>query len=284
MTSNKKSIFKLISLLLIVVMIYSAIIEPNLLIIKKFNINEEGTIIEKETEDEYTKFFKIVHISDTQIGYFYSANRLKNLVKKINNLTPDIVVFTGDLIDYANKNPNIDKITEYLSKIDAKIGKFAVFGNHDYMYDLPKYYTQIMQNSGFNLLVNKNKRIELENEKYINIIGLDEKLHGKPLIKAYDEDMDDKDFNLVLMHNPDVIEEFKNSKIDLMLSGHSHGGQVSIPIKGAILTPPYGRKYTKGFYKVNGNNLFVTSGLGSTKLPFRLLNVPEIVEFNIILK
>lgn len=284
MTGNKNNIFKLISIILILVMVYSAIIEPNLLIIKKFNLDEDGKIIEEKIEDEHIESFKIVHISDTQIGYFYSAKRLKNLAKKINSLNPDIVVFTGDLIDYANKKPDIEKITENLSKIDAKIGKFAVFGNHDYMYDLPKHYTEIMKNSEFNLLVNENKRIELENGKYINIIGLDEKLNGNPLIDKYDKETDINDFNLVLMHNPDVIEEFKNSKIDLMLSGHSHGGQVSIPIKGAILTPPYGRKYTKGFYEVNGNNLFVTSGLGSTKLPFRLLNVPEIVEFNITLK
>ncbi|MGL4910880.1 MAG: metallophosphoesterase [Romboutsia sp.] len=284
MIDNKKNIFKFISIILILVIVYSAIIEPNLLVVKKFNLDLDGKIIEEKIKDKNTESFKIVHISDTQIGYFYSAKRLKGLAKKINNLNPDIVVFTGDLIDYANKKPDIDRITENLSKIDAKIGKFTVFGNHDYMYDLPKYYTEIMKNSGFNLLVNENKRIRLSNEKYINIIGLDEKLNGKPSIEKYDKEMDIDDFNLVLMHNPDVIEEFKDSKIDLMLSGHSHGGQVSIPLKGAILTPPYGRKYTKGFYEVNGNNLFVTSGLGSTKLPFRLLNVPEIVEINIMLK
>lgn len=282
MIKRKKQILKLISIILLLLLVYSAIVEPNLLVIKKFSLDYNGKIIEDKIEDGGNKVLKVVHISDTQIGYFYSAKRLKNLAKKINNLKPDIVVFTGDLIDYANKNPNAEKITENLSKISAKIGKFAVFGNHDYMYDLPKYYTKIMKESGFELLVNDNKRIDLGNEKYINIIGLDEKLKGKPAVEKFDEEMKSSDFNLVLMHNPDVIEEFKNSKIDLMLSGHSHGGQVSIPIKGAVLTPPYGRKYTKGLYKVNGNNLFVTSGLGSTKLPFRFLNIPEIVEFDIV--
>lgn len=283
MINKNKKIFKFIVISLSLLMIYSAIIEPNLLVIKKYNLNKDGKLIEKKLDNkENKKIFKVVHISDTQIGYFYSAKRLKSLSKKINNLDPDIVVFTGDLIDYSNKNPDIEKITENLSKINAKIGKFAVFGNHDYMYDLPKYYKQIMKNSGFELLVNENKSIDLGDGNYINVVGLDEKLNGKPAVEEYDEKMNPDDFNLVLLHNPDVVEEFKNSKIDLMLSGHSHGGQVSIPIKGALLTPPYGRKYTKGFYEVNGNNLFVTSGLGSTKLPFRLLNIPEIVEFNIV--
>lgn len=153
MTDNKKITFRVISILLIVVMVYSAIIEPNLLVIKKFNISEEGTLIKEKIELKEKKSLKVVQISDTQIGYFYGAKRLNGLSKKINNLNPDIVVFTGDLIDYANKNPDIEKITKYLSKIDAKIGKFAVFGNHDYMYDLPKYYTEIMKNSGYDLLI-----------------------------------------------------------------------------------------------------------------------------------
>ncbi|MEG1312544.1 MAG: metallophosphoesterase [Romboutsia sp.] len=283
MIKKQQNIFKFIIFILFILMIYSAIIEPSLLIVKKYNLDKNGKMIENRDEfSENKNNIKIVHITDTQIGYFYSAKRLNNLSKKINNLEPDIVVFTGDLIDYANKNPKVEEIAKNLSKIKAKIGKFAVFGNHDYMYELPKHYTKIMEDSGFELLVNQNRRIEVGKENYINIIGLDEVLHGRPAIELYDKKIKSEDFNLVLIHNPDVIDEFKNSKIDLALAGHSHGGQVSIPFKGPVLTPPYGSKYTKGFYNINGNNLYVSSGLGSTKLPFRFMNIPEIVEFNIL--
>lgn len=266
-----------------IIAIYSAIVEPSLLVVKRYVLDKNGKLIEDKIEHTKNRnIIKVVQITDTQIGYFYSANKLNQLAKRINNLEPDIVVFTGDLIDYATRNPDIEKIIKNLSKINANIGKFSVFGNHDYMYDLPKHYKYIMEKSGFNLLVNQNERIHIGNGKYINIIGIDEVLHGNPQIDKYDTQMNSNDFNLLLLHEPDVIDRFKEGKIDLALAGHSHGGQIRLPIKGAILSPPYGRKYTKGFYEINGNNLYVSSGLGSTKLPFRLLNIPEIIEFNIL--
>ncbi|MEG2247253.1 MAG: metallophosphoesterase, partial [Peptostreptococcaceae bacterium] len=109
----------------------------------------------------------------------------------------------------------------------------------------------------------------------------DDVFNGEQAIEKYDKEMDDNDFNLMLIHEPDIMDGFKEGKIDLAVAGHTHGGQVSLPIKGEILAPPYGKKYTKGFYEINENNLYVSSGLGSTKLPFRLMNIPEIIEFNI---
>ncbi|WP_227858672.1 MULTISPECIES: metallophosphoesterase [unclassified Clostridioides] len=250
---------------------------------KKYNISENGTLIKSDTIGSKSESIKVVQISDTQIGSFYSTKNLKRVANKINTLNPDIIVFTGDLIDYSNKNPDIDEITTILLSMDARLGKFSVFGNHDYMYKLPRYYRQIMKNSNFNLLINENKKIKLEDDKYINILGVDEILNGNPNIKYLESQIDNKDFNLLLAHEPDLVDMLSEDVMNLVLSGHSHGGQIRLPIKGALVTPPYGRKYTKGFYDINGNNLYVSSGLGSTKLPFRFFNIPEIIEFNIII-
>ncbi|WP_207711377.1 metallophosphoesterase [Clostridioides difficile] len=240
-------------------------------------------MIKNDTIESKSESVKVVQISDTQIGSFYSTKNLKKVANKINTLNPDIIVFTGDLIDYSNKNPSVDEITTILSSMNARLGKFSVFGNHDYMYKLPRYYRQIMKNSNFNLLVNENKKIKLKDDKYINILGVDEILNGNPNIKYLESQIDNKSFNLLLAHEPDLVDMLSKDTMNLVLSGHSHGGQIRLPIKGALVTPPYGRKYTKGFYDINGNHLYVSSGLGSTKLPFRFFNIPEIIEFNIII-
>ncbi|MDI7817479.1 metallophosphoesterase [Clostridioides sp. ZZV14-6387] len=250
---------------------------------KKYNINESGNLVKNDIVKTESESIKVVQISDTQIGSFYSTKNLKKVANKVNALNPDIIVFTGDLIDYSNKNPDIDEITAILSSMNARLGKFSVFGNHDYMYKLPRYYRQIMKNSNFNLLINENKKIKLADDKYINILGVDEILNGNPDIKYLENKTDKNNFNLLLAHEPDLVDMFSKDSMNLVLSGHSHGGQIRIPFKGALVTPPYGRKYTKGFYEVNGNHLYVSSGLGSTKLPFRFFNIPEIVEFNILI-
>ncbi|EMJ5513296.1 TPA: metallophosphoesterase [Clostridioides difficile] len=283
MNSKIKYFLKFFILIFILIFIYSVAIEPSLLIVKKYNISENGALIKNDTIESKSESIKVVQISDTQIGSFYSTKNLKKVANKINTLNPDIIVFTGDLIDYSNKNPSVDEITTILSSMNARLGKFSVFGNHDYMYKLPRYYRQIMKNSNFNLLVNENKKIKLKDDKYINILGADEILNGNPNIKYLESQIDNKNFNLLLAHEPDLVDMLSKDTMNLVLSGHSHGGQIRLPIKGALVTPPYGRKYTKGFYDINGNHLYVSSGLGSTKLPFRFFNIPEIIEFNIII-
>lgn len=283
MNLRVKYFLKIFILIFILIFIYSVAIEPSLLIVKKYSISESGNLVKNDTVKSESESIKVVQISDTQIGSFYSTKNLKKVANKINALNPDIIVFTGDLIDYSNKNPDIDEITTILSSMNARLGKFSVFGNHDYMYKLPRYYRQIMKNSNFNLLINENKKIKLTDDKYINILGVDEILNGNPNIKYLEKIIDKNHFNLLLAHEPDLVDMLSKNSMNLVLSGHSHGGQIRVPFKGALVTPPYGRKYTKGFYEINGNNLYVSSGLGSTKLPFRFLNVPEIVEFNILI-
>lgn len=140
MNSKIKYFLKFFILIFILIFIYSVAIEPSLLIVKKYNISENGTLIKSDTIESKFERIKVVQISDTQIGSFYSTKNLKKVANKINTLNPDIIVFTGDLIDYSNKNPSVDEITTILSSMNARLGKFSVFGNHDYMYKLPRYY------------------------------------------------------------------------------------------------------------------------------------------------
>lgn len=272
-----KKIYVFILIIIIIaisILVYSVKIEPNMLVDKNYNIDIY--------ENEGLKNIKIVQFTDTQLGEFYSLEQLEKVVNKINNQNPDIVLFTGDLIDKASQYEDIDHITSIMSNINSKLGKYAVWGNHDYGGGGHKHYNNIMTNSGFKILANETVSIPINKDKNITISGLDEVMFGNPNAKSIINNINENDINILMLHEPDLIDEFKNSNIDLAVAGHSHGGQVALPFIGAIVTPPFVEEYTKGFYKISDRTkLYVSSGLGNTKLPFRLMNIPEISVFNI---
>lgn len=261
---------------LVVAWVYSIKIEPKMLIKKEIKL---------KNDINYTNgSVKIIQFSDVHLGEFFSLNQLEKVVKKINENEPDIVVFTGDLIDVASQYENINEISNVLSKIDAKLGKYAVYGNHDYGGGAVRVYENIMRESGFKVLVNENHSIKVSPNKNINILGVDDVLLGKPNIEKTVKNIRHNDYNILLSHEPDYVDKFKDYNIDLVLSGHSHGGQVYIPFYGPLKSTTYGEKYTRGLYNLNNQRdtkLYVNTGLGNTKLPIRFGNVPNISLFEI---
>ncbi len=234
---------------------------------------------------------RIVQFSDTHIGPHYSLKRLEVLVETINSLKPDIVAFTGDLFD-AGRNGNINKYdpTAILSLIQASVGKFAVYGNHDFGYSRKNRATgPFLQNAGFEMLLNESKRIKLPGGEFITVSGLDDYVCGKPNTRSAFAKLSDRHFNLLLAHEPDVADSLARYPIDLQLSGHSHGGQVSLPVVGAIIRTSLGRKYIGGLYSVQERirknrpfMLFVNRGIGTTRIPIRLGSVPELCVFTLL--
>lgn len=270
-----KKIIKILLLISVIMSIYVTFIEPNLFIMKKYKLGNQT-----ETTNEP---FKVIQFTDTQLGDFYNLNQLEKVVNKINKENPDIVVFTGDLVDHAFEYEELDQVSEILSKIQSKSGKYAIWGNHDYGGGGNRYYADILKVSGFQLLVNETKIVEKNNQKY-EIIGIDDGLYGEAEVDQILSKLEPANYNILLIHEPDLMDNYLSGSIDLGLAGHSHGGQVALPVIGAIAKVPLGKKYTKGFYDFENNRkskLFVSSGLGSTKLPFRFLNIPEAVLFEI---
>lgn len=224
---------------------------------------------------------KILQFSDLHLGYYFSLQHLSQIVSKINAENPDIVLFTGDLIDNYQTYTDTPFVAAILKNIKAPFGKFAIYGNHDHGGYGTEYYDHIMRESGFELLQNKEKRIRLLDNSEISILGLDDILLGKPKIAETLQHTRQNIYNIVLVHEPDIAPQIATYPINLQLSGHSHGGQVQIPFLGAIITPALAEHYIEGFYAIQDLTLYVNRGLGRTRVPFRFMSKPEITIFTL---
>lgn len=202
---------------------------------------------------------KVVHFSDIHYGNTVDIKYLKEIVNSINELDADIVVFTGDLLDQNIDVDTKNNIITVLSGIKAHIGKYAISGESDYDDYL---FNEIVTNSGF-----------------VNINGSYQYIYYKDdtpiVISNKDEAVDSNLFSIFLLHEPDNINNL-NNHFNLVLSGHSHNGQINIPFIKNLLLPNGAKKYYNGYYKANDTDLYVSSGIGTDDFKFRFLNKPSI--------
>ncbi|PEW07365.1 metallophosphoesterase [Bacillus cereus] len=227
---------------------------------------------------------KILQFSDVHLGPDFTLKQLENLVEKMNELHPDIVVFTGDLIDkFGSYSAEREEAKVILQKIKAPLGKYAVFGNHDRGGGGSLFYKKYMEEAGFSVLVNEVQKIKAENGKYITISGLDDFLLGKPQIDSTLKNLRQQNFNMLLIHEPDVVDKVSRYPVDFQMSGHSHGGQVQIPFVGPLITTKLAESYVEGMYELEGKSkllhLYVNRGIGTTRMPVRFWSVPELSVF-----
>lgn len=219
--------------------------------------------------------------ADTHFGFDYSIEDFQKVVDAVNENPPDILLFAGDLIDNLSEySGSTWEISNKLSEMNANLGKYAVFGNHDYGGGAEWEYESIMNAGGFEVL--KNESITFD-EYNLRLIGIDDILIGygnTSIVNKADSTM----YNLVLCHEPDILDSIVNSNTDYMFAGHTHGGQICIPFYTETQLPAYGEKYIKGEYAIDNTNetiLYVNSGLGTTKIPARLGAVPELTYLTI---
>ncbi|MEH6940301.1 metallophosphoesterase [Bacillus sp. JJ722] len=223
----------------------------------------------------------IVQFSDTHLGFQYQLNDLNKTVGLINELKPDLIVFTGDLMDNPNHYQYPTRIVPILQKLHASLGKLCIYGNHDHGGYGSNLYRKTMEDSGFIVLHNSNTIIKNKMNQSIYISGLDDAMLGKPDWGKALHNIPQNAYSILLSHAPDFADRANNEPISLQLSGHSHGGQVKIPFYGALVTPPFAKKYYEGMYELENMKLYVNKGLGTTRLPFRFLARPEITVFTL---
>ena len=224
---------------------------------------------------------KIVHFSDLHYLRITNKETTKNIIKEINILNPDIVVFTGDLIDkdYNPTNTDINDLKELLLSIKSKYGKYSVIGNND--NKIRETIEDIYTNSNFILLNNDYDIIYGNNNDKLFIGGLDTYSYDKSdidKVMTYFTDNEDINYKIILVHEPDYIDiiNSKYNDINIVLSGHSHNGQVNIPYVKKLFLPFGSRKYYKNHYKVSNTDLYISSGLGESRINFRIFNKPSI--------
>ncbi|MUK90236.1 metallophosphoesterase [Ornithinibacillus sp. L9] len=249
---------------------YARDIEP-----KALNIHTE-TIKSNIIPSTYDNF-RIVQFSDTHIGFQYTLEQFTELITKINDLNPDLIVFTGDLVDAPDRYNWDNNLTELLDSLKAPYGKYWIYGNHDhggYGTDIIK---NVMDEAGFQLLQNTHQLIEKNNDRIL-LAGIDDVMLGRPNLNETLEQANPDLFTILLAHEPDFADIAKKYPIDIQLSGHSHGGQVRLPLIGHLYTPSYAEKYVQGKYTFDSSDLvlYVNSGIGTTRVPYRFLCKPEI--------
>lgn len=247
---------------------YAREIEPSLL-----SMHEE-TIQSPKIPNGFHNY-KIIQFTDTHIGFHYTVEQLKELIKKINAEQPDIILFTGDLVDSPQTYNWEDELTQALTSLEAPDGKYWIYGNHDHGGYGTQKINSVMTDGGFTLLQNESIPIQKGNDTF-NLAGLDDVMLGQPDFDETFRDVNSEHFTMLLIHEPDYADKTVDYPVDVQISGHSHGGQVRFPFIGHLYTPAYSEKYVKGKFQINDRlTLYVSKGIGTTRLPYRFLCKPE---------
>ena len=267
----------IIVLFIIILIIGSGLLYSRFIATKGLKVKEYKVVNSKITDSYHG--LKIIHLTDIHYGSTVNEKELNNIVDKVNEIKPDIVVITGDLID-ERLSYDKDIIINCLSRIEAKLGKYAISGNHDIPLD---DYNYIVKQSGFTSLDNKYELIYSKSNEPIIISGIgysDEDIGIKTeQFDKYISELKTDDikpiYSILLVHEPDTVDNLDLNKYDLILAGHSHAGQVRLPIIGKLYTPQGAKKYYDEYYKINNTDLYISSGLGTSLYKFRLFNKPS---------
>ena len=251
---------------------YAFIIEPNRFVVTHHQLNQQFA--------SRNNSFKVVQVSDLHLKQF--NNRAQHIAEQVNKLNPNVVLFTGDSID---KVEQLDGFERFLSLLNKQTAKYAIMGNWEYWAGIDlKRLTKIYATYNCRLLVNESILHNYGN-RTILITGLDD-LVGKPdLIKSL-QDVLPQQNHLLLAHSPayrdsfsrDELAKLQQYKPQYMLSGHTHGGQLSL-FGFAPLRPNGSGRYVSGWYRDGAITMYVSRGLGVSVLPVRMGVVPEISYF-----
>ena len=219
---------------------------------------------------------KIVHITDLHYKKVITEERVKRLIKEVNNTKPDLVLFTGDLLDnlYEMNNSDTNFLISELKKIEAKYGKYAVFGDQDYKQK--DIVLNIFIQSEFSVLNNSSTIIYNEQNDKIALLGLGSYLENDFNIDSINI-QDNSLYQIVLIHEPDMISKIKDRlpTTSLILAGHSINGSINIPgIKNALL-PEGAKNYYNPYYELDNTRIYISNGIGVNNVNFRLFNTPS---------
>ncbi len=242
---------------------------------------EDVTVSIKGLPSEF-EGFKICQLTDIHHGYHVEMDFVDKALELAMHLNPDIYALTGD---YATKRSEFaDAVIDRLAMLKGLYNTVAVLGNHDHWVGWHSHVPKAIRKSGIGLLNNTHVIIKKGNGR-LCIAGVDDLRIGKPdlekAIFGVPEDMP----RILLSHNPDLADEkIGDKRIDLMLAGHTHGGQIRLPfsIYAPYTNSRYGQKYTGGLVKTGNTQVYVSRGLGTITIPVRFNCPPEITLLRLV--
>jgi predicted MPP superfamily phosphohydrolase len=240
--------------------------------------------------------FTIAQLSDFHYDEIFSCVPIRKAIKVVNDLRPDLIVLTGDFVTVPFLNDFLDKksarvyrvreavktappCAQLLGQLRARFGVFSVLGNHDVGSD-PDLIIKHLAQQGIPVLRNHAVPIEQGNSRFW-LAGVDDVTEGLPDLNLTLGPIPQEEAVVLLCHEPDFADQAANHFVDLQLSGHSHGGQIWLPVIGAPWLPPFGQKYPRGKYSIGRLTLYTNIGLGTIRAPIRLNCTPEITLFTL---
>ncbi len=251
------------------VVFYGSFVEPRILVVREFDVSMS------ETSESS---LRAVVLADFHLGPYKGRDWAERVVEKTNSLNPDVVFLVGDFV--FDRAEQVDMLAS-LSQLESRYGVFAVTGNHDYSDNNIDYIIESLKRFGVRVLEDESIELETESGNLVLAGVNDIWFGGSPLSALVGTSQEDT--VVLLSHNPDVVLSTTAAPSDLIISGHTHGGQIRLPWYGSVSALPtiLGREYDRWLLNYKDEQIFVTSGLGEIGPRARLFNPPEIAVLNI---
>src|SRR5262249_35691025 len=251
--------------------LWGFVIEPSSLVLRETRITLPSC-------PEGLRGMRIAVISDLHAGSPYvTIDKINRIVETTNAAQPDLILLPGDFVIQGVKGGRFmepEVIASALKGLRARFGVLATLGNHDWWYNGPRV-KRSLENAGITVLENDDAMIERDGAA-IWVVGIGDKLEGNPDIASALAKVDNGAPIIALTHNPDIFPS-SPARVALTIAGHTHGGQVALPIIGRLIVPSdFGERYAAGHIIEGPKHLFVTTGVGTSILPVRFRVPPEI--------
>lgn len=216
---------------------------------------------------------RVALLSDLHLGFSASSGWIAGVLGEVASRTPDLVVVTGDF--FSGQSTGVPAGSERLASLQAPSGVFGVLGNHDYFADT-EALLGVLDGTSLRLLRNQAVALERGGAR-LWVAGVDDLSTGHDDLDAALRAIPEGEATILLSHSPDLVEEASDRGVSLMVSGHTHGGQVCLPGLGPLFCfSRFYRRYAAGRFQVGPTALYVNRGLGKALLPFRFLCRPEV--------
>ncbi len=242
----------------------------------RYALNEANTLEVEKIEIRLERLpknlegFRVLHLSDIHHSPFTSLEHITRAIEIGNSLQPDMCILTGDYVSHESEY--IEPVAEVMGRLESEFGTFACLGNHDHWTD-GEMMTNAMREANITVLNNEGFRFTAKDSSFW-LAGVDDYMVGKTDLRAALRGSFPDEMKLLLAHNPKILNRAARADVDLIFSGHTHGGQVKIRDDEKRILPR--RKLKNGLYRRKDTQIYITRGIGTVVLPVRYQCPPEI--------